>query len=110
MTEAQRPSRHYPRYEFAGHVTVIVPRQDKLLSLWGLIANLSEGGMAATVAGELTRNDIVTLQFSVGTGIPEFEIRSLVRHQRGYHCGFEFITLTNPQRELIKKACEETGQ
>jgi hypothetical protein len=34
------------------------------------------------------------------------ELRARVCHRCGYYCGFEFLVVSDVQRELIKQACE----
>ena len=51
MTQGQRTSRRYPRDKVAERVIVTVSRPEKSVALWGLNADLSEGGMAVTIRG-----------------------------------------------------------
>jgi c-di-GMP-binding flagellar brake protein YcgR len=103
------PSRQYPRYYFDGRVNITVYRPTGKCDFWGRIADLSESGMGATVAGELNQGEFVGLQFfvsSVSSLSQSLELRARVRHRRGYYCGFEFLVVSDVQRERIKLACE----
>jgi c-di-GMP-binding flagellar brake protein YcgR len=99
------PSREGQRYCFDGRVNITVYRSAGKLDFWGRIADLSESGMGATVAGELSQGEFVVLQFSVPSS-PSLELRARVCHRRGYYCGFEFLIVSDRQREDIKLACE----
>jgi hypothetical protein len=65
--------------------------------------------MGATVSGELRHGEFVGLQFSISSLSSlsqSLELRARVRHRRGYYCGFEFLVVSDVQRERIKLACE----
>jgi hypothetical protein len=67
--------------------------------------------MGATVSGELSQDEFVGLEFSVSSlsSLSSFsqtlELRARVCHRRGYYCGFEFLVVSDAQRERIKLAC-----
>jgi len=98
------PSRRYARHYYDGRVNVTVYRPSGKSEFWGRIADLSESGMGATVAGELEQGEFVALQFSIPS--ISLELRACVCHRRGYFCGFEFLVVSDGQRERIKQACE----
>jgi c-di-GMP-binding flagellar brake protein YcgR len=98
------PSRQYARYYYDGRVNITVYRPSGKSEFWGRIADLSEGGMGATVAGELSQDEFVALQFSISS--VSLELRARVCHRRGYFCGFEFLIVSEMQREGIKLAFE----
>jgi c-di-GMP-binding flagellar brake protein YcgR len=106
MAEMSTSSRQGHRYYFDGRVNITVYRPGGKLDFWGRISDLSESGMGATVSGELSQGEFVVLQFSVSSSSPSLELRARVCHQRGYHCGFEFLIVSDRQREDIKLACE----
>ena len=98
------PSRRYPRHYYDGRVNITVYRPSGKSEFWGRIADLSESGMGATVAGELSQGEFVALQFSIPSS--SLELRACVCHRGGYFCGFEFLVVSDVQRERIKQACE----
>jgi hypothetical protein len=59
--------------------------------------------MGAVVSGELEQGEFVLLQFSLESHA--LELRARVCHRRGYYCGFEFLVVSDLQREHIKLAC-----
>lgn len=97
------PSRQR-RYRLDGRVTITVFRSTGKFDFWGRISDVSEGGMGAVVSGELEQGEFVLLQFSLASH--GLELRARVCHRRGYYCGFEFLVVTDLQREHIKLACE----
>jgi len=100
------------RYQIDGRVTITVFRSTGKFDFWGRISDVSEGGMGAVVSGKLEPGEFVLLQFSLASHA--LELRARVCHRRGYYCGFEFLVVSNLQREHIKLACEgistENGQ
>lgn len=101
-------NRQGDRYCLDGRVNIAVYRGAEKFNLWGRISDLSESGMGATVSGQLSQGEFVVLQFSVlaATASRSLELRARVCHQRGYYCGFEFLIVSDQQREHIKLACQ----
>lgn len=97
------PSRQC-RYRLDGRVTITVFRSTEKFECWGRISDVSEGGMGAVVSGELEPGEFVLLQFFLASHA--LELRARVCHRRGYYCGFEFLVVSDLQREHIKLACE----
>jgi PilZ domain len=98
------PSRQYPRYYYDGRVNITVYRPSGKSEFWGRIADLSESGLGATVSGELSQGEFIALQFSIPS--VSLELRACVCHRRGYFYGFEFLIVSDMQRERIRLACE----
>ncbi len=100
------PSRQCPRYYCDGRVNITVYRSSGKYDLWGRIADLSESGIGATVSGELSQGEFVALQLSTPSLFFSLELRGRVCHRRGYYYGFEFLIVSDMQRERIKLACK----
>jgi hypothetical protein len=62
--------------------------------------------MGATVAGELEPGEFVLLQFSLLSSSHMLELRARVCYRCGYYFGFEFLVVSEVQREQIKRTCE----
>jgi len=68
----------------------------------GRCTDLSEGGVGAMVAGELSVGQQVAIELRLPhVGVP-LRARALVRHQGRLHHGFQFIVLAADQREMIR--------
>jgi hypothetical protein len=75
-------------------------------TLHGRTKNLAEGGMAATVAGEIPMDELVELQFQL-PHIPEpMVLQAEVRYRQGFQYGFRFLPPTYEQLELIRNAVQ----
>jgi len=89
-----RRLRRYPRYrsEFPVRVTLLVGGTHQYLEAH--CKDLSEAGIGVLIAAELELGEVVSLAFSV-PDIPEpWKVRAVLRHRRGYHYGFEFLSLS----------------
>lgn len=91
--------REHPR--FLIDVRLVVRSES---TLHGRTKNLSEGGLGATIAGDVHLGEIVRLEFNLPE-IPELMVlHAEVRYRKGFQFGFKFINQTNHQREMIRKA------
>jgi len=63
--------------------------------------DLSEAGIGILIAAELKVSEVAGLSFSLPGAVP-WEIRAVLRYRRGYHYGFEFLSLTGEQQEWLK--------
>ena len=68
----------------------------------GHCRDLSQAGIGILLAAELSGGEVTGLTFSLpGSDIP-WEVRAVVRYRRGYHYGFEFLSLAGEQQEALK--------
>ena len=63
--------------------------------------DLSEAGMGVLIAAELTLGEVVSLRFLLPGQNAEWNIRAVLRHRRGYHYGFEFLSLSVEERSVL---------
>jgi hypothetical protein len=70
--------------------------------LEGHCTDLSEAGIGILVAAELDVGEVVGLGFTVGGSFPR-ELRAVLRYRRGFHYGFEFLSLTAEQQESLRQ-------
>jgi PilZ domain len=71
--------------------------------LHGRTKNLGEGGMGATVAGDLELYEVVELRFQVPESADPLLIYAEVRYRQGFKYGFKFINPTREQLEIIRE-------
>lgn len=109
MADKQRQSRQllemrrYPRYRLEVRVTVTTTRAEGPLSLWGRLADISEGGLSCTLAGELLEGESVNLEFTLPLESDPFRARAVVRHRAGFHYGLEFVIPSPEQQGRIRR-------
>jgi TonB family protein len=96
------PRRSFSRHPISVPVDVIVLRSGIPDSLPGRCADLSEGGVGAVVAGELSAGQHVALELRLpGIGVP-VRARALVQYHEQLRCGLLFVGLSPEQREMIR--------
>lgn len=96
------PQRSAPRYPVSVPVDVIVLRSGIPDSLPGRCTDLSEAGVGAVVAGELSEGQQVALELRLpGIGVP-VRARALVRYHEQLRCGLLLVGLSPEQREMIR--------
>src|SRR6202163_3295087 len=108
MSAAQAPvleetrERVFPRHPINVTLDLIALRSGVPENLPGRCTDISEAGVGAVVAGELSAG----LQVAVELRLPNVGVavraRALVRYQSRLRCGFEFVGLSVEQRELIR--------
>jgi len=65
---------------------------------------ISEGGMSAIVTEPLNTGDEVELSFDVAPGT-KITLKAVVRNHYCFRYGFEFVSLTEENRERIRAVC-----
>jgi hypothetical protein len=92
-----RRPRLYPRYRCEFPVTVSFFSSDGHQELSAHCKDLSEGGIGVLVAAELNPGEVASLAFSLPGSSDRWTVRAVLRYRRGYHYGFEFLSLSQPQ-------------
>jgi hypothetical protein len=84
-------------------VTVSYLLENQYQNLEGHCRDLAEAGIGILLAAELNNGEVTGLSFLLpGAGLP-WAVRAVVRYRRGYHYGFEFLSLTDEQQEALKR-------
>jgi len=76
-------------------------------TLHGRTKNIGEGGLGATVAGDIALGEFVELQFQVPQCDDPLVIRAEVRYRQGFQYGFKFIDATEEQLTIIRNTVRE---
>jgi len=97
-----RLRRRYPRYRCEFPVAVSLFAGDGRQQLNAHCRDISEAGIGVLIAAELSPGDVASLTFTL-PGITEaWEARAVLRHRRGFHYGFEFLSLSSQQIKLLQ--------
>jgi hypothetical protein len=99
----QKVDRKYERFQL--DVRLIV--RTKTDTLHGRTKNLAEGGMGATVAGDIQLQELVELQFQLPEVADPLVLRAEVRYRQGFQYGFRFIPPTEEQAEMIRQGVRD---
>lgn len=105
-THAFSRSRRFPRYRLDTRLQVSVFREGVTTSLWGRTNELGEDGLGATLSGELQTGEVVSIEFPIPVVPYVMKLRAIVRYGQGLRCGFEFLVVTDEQRETLRRVCE----
>ena len=99
----ERRRRRHPRYRTNFLVIATYLAEATYAKLEGHCNDLSEAGIGILLAAEINIGEVIGLSFSLPGSTEQWELRGVVRYRRGYHYGFEFLTLTEPQRETLRR-------
>lgn len=99
-------SRRYPRLAIDVRVEVSMFQSGEFRSCWGRTTELGQDGIGATLTADLELGEIVTLEIPLPLSPYPLKIRAIVRYCDGLRYGFEFLTLTEAQRETVRRVCE----
>jgi hypothetical protein len=107
---ATSPSpRRFQRYPADIRVSVEVFRPDGSASMWGRSTELGEDGIGATLTGEVEPGEVVSMELSLPVASVPLRLRALARYRDGLRHGFEFLALSEEQRELLHRVCTMLG-
>jgi hypothetical protein len=99
--QVNRRRRRHPRYSADFRVTVSYLLENQYQNLEGHCRDLAEAGIGILLAAELNNGEVTGLSFLLpGAALP-WEVRAVVRYRRGYHYGFEFLSLTEQQQKTL---------
>ena len=73
-------------------------------TLYGRTKDISAGGIAATVAGDMKIDEIVELVFQLPETAAPLKIMAEVRYHQGFQYGFRFINPTRQQVGIIQRS------
>src|SRR5579862_5475644 len=65
------------------------------------LPDLAQAGIGVLIAEELKLGEVASLVFSLPETSQEWEVQAVLRHRRGYHYGFEFLSLSRERAEAL---------
>jgi PilZ domain len=99
-------ARRFPRFAVDARMQVRMFQCGEFRSCWGRSTELGQDGIGATLTGDLESGEIVSLEIPLPLSPYPLKVRAIVRYRQGLRYGFEFLTLNNTQREMIRRICE----
>ena len=100
------PTRRFPRFPFDARIKARVFRDGDTLEMWGRSLELALDGIGATLTGELTPGEVVTLEVPLPLSPYPAKLRAIVRYRTGLRHGFEFLAINSEDRAAIERTCE----
>lgn len=73
-------------------------------TLHGRTKDIAEGGMGATIPGEISVGEMVEIELHLPEISEPLKVRAEVKYRRGFQYGFQFFNATNQQRDMIRRA------
>lgn len=102
-SKTDRRRRRHPRYPESNlRVNVSYLQHDQYRRLEGACRDISEAGMGILLAAELSVGEVAGLTFRLTGSSALWEVRAVIRYRRGYHYGFEFLSLKGEHQEFLK--------
>jgi hypothetical protein len=99
-------NRRFPRFALDTRMQVRMFQVGEFQSCWGRSTELGEDGIGATLTGEIAIGETVCLTIPLPLSPYPLEVRAVVRYRQGLHYGFEFLTVNQTQRDMIRRVCE----
>ena len=103
---ARAESRRFPRFVIDVRMQVRMFQDGEFRSCWGRSTELGQDGIGATLTGDLETGEIVSLEIPLPLGPYPLRVRAIVRYRQGLRYGFEFLTLNETQRDMLRRVCE----
>ncbi len=98
--------RRYPRFTLDARVQVKMFQDGEFKSCWGRSTEIGQDGIGATLTGNLTTGEIVTLEIPLPLTPYPIKVRAIVRFCQGLRYGFEFLTMNESQRDTVRRVCQ----
>ena len=98
--------RRYPRFAIDARLQARMFQGGEFQTCWGRSTELGQDGIGATLTGELETGEIVSLEVPLPLSPYPLKVRAIVRYRQGLRYGFEFLTLNDTQRDMIRRVCE----
>lgn len=105
-SSAYNRHRRFPRHRLDARIQMSVFREGVTSAFWGRTSELGQDGVGATLSGELKVGEVVSMEFPIPVPPYFLKVRAIVRYSEGLRCGFEFLIVTDEQRETLRRVCE----
>jgi hypothetical protein len=98
--------RRFPRYQFDAKIKAHAFRDGETLDVWGRSTELGLDGIGGTLTGELEPGDVVTIELPLPLSPYPLKLRAIVRYRQGLRHGFEFLAISQADRDALARVCE----
>lgn len=104
LDQADKTKRRWERFKVEIRVKVTATRSGKEIVTSGTAHDISEGGMALFLAGDLIVGEAVSIDFSMPYSQRRV-MRGVIRNRDRYEYGIQFVDPTPEDREDIIRNC-----
>jgi c-di-GMP-binding flagellar brake protein YcgR len=99
-SESEKSKRRFERFEVEARVKVSVVRKGEKINFSGTAHNISVGGMALFLSGDLKVGETITVTFALIFST-QLIIQGVVRSRDRYEYGIEFLNPSMTQHDEI---------
>ena len=97
--------RRYSRRELDVRIKLVINNNGVQTYVYGRGNDIAEGGMAAYISMEMSIGSRIKLEVQLPYSQQPLKIGATVRNRHGFRYGLEFTTMSDKDREIIKRAC-----
>ncbi|MFB3815130.1 MAG: response regulator [Terriglobales bacterium] len=101
------PVRRFPRYSAQARLVLKVRRHGEMSRLQGLSTTISEGGIGARIDGELSPDELVSMEIADPLLATQLRPRAQVRYRNGDNYGFAFLGMSALQQADLRRFCRK---
>ncbi len=103
-SESDKAKRRFERFEVEARVKVSVTRKGEKVLFTGTAHDISVGGMALFLGGDLNIGETITVTFALIFST-QLVIQGVVRSRDRFEYGIEFLSPSKAQQEEIIRNC-----
>jgi c-di-GMP-binding flagellar brake protein YcgR len=103
-SESDKAKRRFERFEVEARVKVAVVRKGEKVNFSGTAHDISVGGMALFLGGDLNVGETVTVTFALVFST-QLIVQGVVRSRDRYEYGIEFLHVNKAQQDEIIRNC-----
>jgi c-di-GMP-binding flagellar brake protein YcgR len=103
--QPQVDARRFARCKLDVRVVWVQGHGSTVRGAMGRSVDISEGGISAVLPAKLALGNSSELEFTLPGSKHSIRVKVVLRRAEGFAYGFEFVTLSQKQREEIQRAC-----
>jgi PilZ domain len=97
--------RRHPRYRADFPLKATALRDDGYAEIEGRCSDIGPGGIGTVLNGKLPPGEVVSLELHLLSSLNSLPVRAIVRYQKGFVHGLEFLGLSDEQQMAINTFC-----
>src|SRR5437660_5209255 len=97
--------RRYSRRDIDVRIKIAINNNGVQTFVYGRGNDIAEGGMAAYISMEMGIGSRIKLEVQLPYSAQPLKVSATVRNRHGFRYGLEFTTVSDQDREIIRRAC-----
>ena len=99
--------RRYSRHRAGFPVKATVLRDSGYVEIPGRCSDIGHGGLGTVFTSEVPAGEVIAIEFTLPPASEPLQVRTIVRYQKGFVHGMEFLGLTVEQQAAVDAFCEK---